>query len=235
MPQTSATASSKRSLTAFVPLKLDAHILARALRFWGERIFTDPGEGVGLGHVYKQAHWPTSSMAALLGQSTRAASLMELSPIFGLSSPWHGADCLGGSVVTLPEAFAAGGAGGVRGGGERQVASSNRIACSWLLLAPCDSLPSTHSPAATPVGPSASTRPVIKVSGGGIVLVRAGEGIVRVHHLRGLLLLRAGFQMSSVLGGRGAAIDGSCTDGRHVHVVAAGSAVGATAVHPGPS
>lgn len=106
MPETPAAPSSNPSLAALLPLKLNAYILPWALRFWGQGVLTDPRKGVSLGYVNKQAHW--SVPAPLLGQSTRAPSLLELAPIFGRSSPGRGAHRLGSSVLTLPEALAAG-------------------------------------------------------------------------------------------------------------------------------
>lgn len=107
MPETSTTPSCNPSLAALFAFKFNANILPRAFRFWRQRVLTDPGKGVSLGYINKQAHRSTSSMVTLLGQPTRAPSLLELTPIFGLSPPSHSACCLGSSVLTLSEALTA--------------------------------------------------------------------------------------------------------------------------------
>ena len=112
------------------------------------------------------------------------------------------------------------------------MAPNHCIACCWLLLTASISPTSTHSPTTTPIGPSASSWPVVKVSSGGVVFIRPGKGIVRVHHLGGLLL---SLQMSGVLGRWRAAVHRACTDWRHVHVVAACPAVRTATAHPRPS
>lgn len=108
MPESPATPSTNPSLATLLPFKLNAYILSRTLRFWGQRVLTDPRKGVSLGYIHKQAHWSVSSMTTLLGHTTRATPLLELTPIFGRSSPSHGAHCLGSSVLALSEALTAG-------------------------------------------------------------------------------------------------------------------------------